>query len=374
MRRIHLWVVVLVVSAWLGGACGGGGAPSASAPAGGASKPQAAASAPAAPSSAPGAAVGSAPAVAAPAPRAPLQKLTLPYSPVEASSTPLWVGVEEKLFERHGLEVELQFVGGSSAILQAMMGGQFDVGGVGGGDVAPLRTAGGDVVMVGTYMPIFSQEGTVRPEIQTVVGLRDKVLGVTRLGASSHYAAIAMLASGGLRSDDATMIQTGGVGESLAALLSGNIDGAMLGFPQNLEARKAGYRRLVSFQELGDYGLFPQNVIGVRESWLREPANRALTLQFLRGLADGLTLAKTGGPEARAAVQKYTKVDDEAVLQSTVEFYREFFPTNLRMPEKSIVNMLQLLALDHPEVRTLDPRVLYDNSLVDEVLGTPRPQ
>ena len=186
--------------------------------------------------------------------------------------------------------------------------------------------------------------------------LRGKVLGVTRLGASSHYATIAMLASGGLRPDDATMIQTGGVGESLAALLSGNVDGALLGFPQNLEARKAGYRPLVNFQELGDYGLFPQNALGARESWLREPANRAVALQVLRALSDALTLAKTGGPEVRAAVRKYTKVDDEAVLQSTVDFYREFFPANLRVPEKSVANMLQFVALDHPEARALDPR------------------
>jgi NitT/TauT family transport system substrate-binding protein len=225
--------------------------------------------------------------------------------------------------------------------------------------------------MIGTYMSVFSQEGLARPELQTVADLRGKTLGVTRLGASSHYATIAMLASAGLRSDDATMIQTGGVGESLAALLSGNIDGAMLGFPQNLEARKAGYRSLVNFQELGDYGLFPQNALGARESWLREPANRAVALQTLRALSDALTLAKTGGPEARAAVRKYTKVDDDAALQSTVDFYREYFPPTLRVPEQCITNMLQLIALDHPEVRTLDPRVLYDNRLIDEVLGAP---
>jgi ABC-type nitrate/sulfonate/bicarbonate transport system substrate-binding protein len=249
-----------------------------------------------------------------------------------------------------------------------MVGGQFDLGGIGGGDVAPLRAAGGDVIMIGTYMSVFSQEGIGRPEVQRIADLRGKPIGVTRLGASSHFAAIAMLASAGLRPEEATYIQTGGVGESLAALLSGNVEGSMLGFPQNLEARKAGYRVLVNFQELGDFGAFPQNAIGARESWLREPANRATALQFLRAMSDALTLAKTGGPEARAAVRKYAKVDDEAVLQSTVDFYREFFPSTLRVPEKSIANMLQFVALDHPELRTIDPRTLYDNTYIDEVL------
>jgi NitT/TauT family transport system substrate-binding protein len=370
MRRSYLWTAVLILGSWLGGACGAGATPAAP-PSG--TAPVASAPAPTGgpPASAPGGGDGAGRPGAASPTRAPLQKLTLPYSPVEASSTPLWIAAEERLFERYGLDVELQFVGGSSAILQAMMGGQFDVGGIGGGDVAPLRTAGGDVVMFGVYMPIFSQEGMSRPEIQTVAGLRDKTLGVTRLGSSSQYAMIAMLASAGLRSDDATMIQTGGVGESLAALLSGNVDAAMLGFPQNLEARKAGYRTLVNFQQLGDYGLFPQNALGARESWLREPANRSVALQMLRALTDALALAKTGGPEARAAVRKYAKVDDDAVLQSTVDFYREYFPTTLRVPDQSVANMLQLIALDHPDVRTLDPHSLYDNSLIDEVLAAP---
>jgi hypothetical protein len=41
------------------------------------------------------------------------------------------------------------------------------------------------------------------------------------------------------------------------------------------------------------------------------------------------------------------------------------------VPEKSVANMLQFVALDHPDLRTADPRVLYDNSLIDEVLREP---
>jgi len=83
-------VLVLVIGSWLFGACGGG-PPSGQAPAVAPSAPRA--PAPAAPASA----AGGGPAVGrgaevGPAGRAPLQKLTLAYSPVEASSTPLWLG------------------------------------------------------------------------------------------------------------------------------------------------------------------------------------------------------------------------------------------------------------------------------------------
>jgi NitT/TauT family transport system substrate-binding protein len=369
MPRLHARVAVLAASAALAVACGAPAArtPAASDPSSSGAAPAAVAGAAAASPASTSAAPGAQAAAAASAP-GPLKKLLFPCSPVEASSTPLWLAVEEKLFEKQGLEVELQSVGGSSAILQAMTGGQFDLGGVGGGDVAPIRASGGDVTMVGVYMGLFSIEGVTLPEIRQVADLRGKNIAVTRLGSSTHFAAIAMLASGGLRPDDAVYIQSGGVAASMAALTTGNADGAMLGFPSNLEAKKAGYRTLINFQELGDYALFPQNAIAVRQSWLQEPANRAAALQFLRALTESLSLAKAGGPEARAAVRKYTQVEDAAVLQSTVDFYREFFPDTLRVPEKSISNMLQFVGLDHPEVAALDPRTLYDNSLVDQVL------
>jgi ABC-type nitrate/sulfonate/bicarbonate transport system substrate-binding protein len=109
-------------------------------------------------------------------------------------------------------------------------------------------------------------------------------------------------------------------------------------------------------------------VVGVREAWVREPRNHDLTLRFLRGLDEGRALAKSDPAVSKAALRKYAKVDDEAVLQETVEFYRDYFPDNLEVPERSITSMLRLL--DQPGAATADPKQFYDNSLVAE-LGPP---
>jgi len=174
-----------------------------------------------------------------------------------------------------------------------------------------------------------------------------------------------MLAAGGLQRDDATMLQSGGTQETMTALVAGQADAAPLGYPWNLEARKAGFHRLTPFTELGDYGLFPQNVVGVRESWLQEPRNRDVALRFLRGLDEGRALAKSDVAVSKASLQKYTKVDDAAVLQETVDFYRAYFPDSLEVPEQSIASMLRLL--DNPAAATADPKQFYDNRLVAEI-------
>ncbi|HLH23440.1 MAG TPA: ABC transporter substrate-binding protein [Chloroflexota bacterium] len=325
--------------------------------------------APAARPSAPEPAAGGPPAPglavsAQPAPGEPI-KLTVPYTPLAASSLPLWDAAEEGRFTKYGLDVALEYVGGASAIIQAMVGGQWDVGIISGGDAALNRLQGGDMLLVGSFVSNFTLEPWAKPEITQFSDLKGKVIPVTRFGTASYFAAVAMLAAGGLQRDDATILQSGGTQETMTALVAGQADAAPLGYPWNLEARKAGFHRLTPFTELGDYGLFPQNVVGVRESWLQEPRNRDVALRFLRGLDEGRALAKSDVAVSKASLQKYTKVDDAAVLQETVDFYRAYFPDSLEVPEQSIASMLRLL--DNPAAATADPKQFYDNRLVAEI-------
>jgi ABC-type nitrate/sulfonate/bicarbonate transport system substrate-binding protein len=44
-----------------------------------------------------------------------LQKLTVGYTPVSGAALPFFVAVEEKLFQKHGLEISPVFMGGSPA-------------------------------------------------------------------------------------------------------------------------------------------------------------------------------------------------------------------------------------------------------------------
>ncbi|MBX5493257.1 MAG: ABC transporter substrate-binding protein [Chloroflexi bacterium] len=320
-----------------------------------------------APRAAEGPAASAAPTAAAPTanpPAAPVA-LTVAYTPASGPMVPLWIGVEEGLFAQQGLAVTAEFVGGSSPIVQAMLSGQYPMAVLGGGAPALNRLEGGDLLMIAAPGSAFSIDAWSKPTITQVADLRGKIVGVTRFGSSTHFAAIAMLASAGLQPDDVVLLQTGGVSESLAALLSGQTDAVMLAPPQNLEAQRAGYHQLAMLSALGDYGLFPELVVTVRESWLQQPDHRALAARFLRGYAAAVQIARTDAATTTRALRKYLKLDDDAVLQATYEYYRTYFPDSLRVPERSVANMLQ--TLDHPAARTADPRQFFDNSLVDEL-------
>ena len=353
-RYRGLWLLA-VAGGLLVVACAGGGgsAPPAAAPR-------------TAPAAAPAGQPSERSAERAPEPAWQMHRMTVPYTPVGGPMAPLWIAVEEKLFEKHGLEVTPQFVGGSSPITQAMASGEYDFG-LGNGATAALnRLSGGDLIIIALHAPSFSIDTWSKPEIRTIPELRGKTIGVTRFGSSTHFAAVAMLASAGLQPTDAVILQTGGLGESLAALLSLQADAVMLAPPQNLEARKAGFHQVAVLSELGEYGLFPETGVLAREAGLREPRRREIAVRFLRAFNEGLALARTDADLNKRVFRKYTQIDDEAVLQATFEFYSNFFPRSLRTDEKSITNMMAFI--DHPQAKSADPKLFYDNSLVDEPL------
>jgi ABC-type nitrate/sulfonate/bicarbonate transport system substrate-binding protein len=229
------------------------------------------------------------------------------------------------------------------------------------------RLGGGDAILIGVYNAVLTIDCHARPDIHSIADLKGHTIAVTRLATSSYFAGVMTLASAGLKPEDVTWLQSGGVSESAAVLMAGQADAAMIGYPSSLQVVQAGYPRLASPAQLGEYGLFPNNAIAVRDAWLREPANHDVALRFLRAVNHGLQVARTDDAALRRVLRKYTQIEDEGTLQATVDYTREYFPTTLRVDERGIRNALRLL--DHPAAADADPRQFFDNSLVDQIAG-----
>ena len=119
-----------------------------------------------------------------------LQKLTVGYTPVSGAALPFFIAVEEKLFQKHGFEISPVFMGGSPLINSAILAGEFPIGYTGGGAVLPSRLSGSDLIVIGSPLPVLTIDAWARPEIRSVSDLRGKRIGVTRFGASTHFAGL----------------------------------------------------------------------------------------------------------------------------------------------------------------------------------------
>jgi len=294
-----------------------------------------------------------------------LTKLTVGYSPISAATLPFFIAVEERLFQKQGLEVVPVFFGGSPLINAAIMAGEFPIGLTGGAGIISSQLAGSDLTVIGSYLQVLTIDGMARPGIKSIDDLRGKKVAVSRIGASTYFAGLSMLDSRGMKPTDVTFIQAGGVGESYAALINGAVDGAMIGYPFSLKAKQAGYTLLFRPPDT-EYGLYPNATIAARESWLKDSRNRKIAVSFLRAMSEGLHLSKNDAAASKKALRRYTRVQDEATLQGTFEFFQPYFPASLRTIEKAMANAIKFL--DHPRAKQLDAKQTFNNSFVEEAM------
>lgn len=301
----------------------------------------------------------------APAGQKEFQKLTVGYTPIAGAALPLFIAVEEKIFQKYGYETFPVFMGGSPLINSAILAGEFPIGYTGGGAVIASHLSGSDLIAIASPLPVLTIDGWSRPEIKSIADVRGKRVGVTRFGASSYFSALSMLEAGGVKPNEVTFIQNGGVGESFAALQGGRVDVCMIGYPFGLNAKNAGFNLLFRPSQT-DYGLFPTAVLGARESWLKDPRNHKLTIDFLRVMAEAQQFARDNPVVSKRALKKFTRVDDEALLQGSFEYYREAFPRSIRVNEKAMANALKFV--EHPKAKQFDVRQSFDNSFVDEAV------
>jgi ABC-type nitrate/sulfonate/bicarbonate transport system substrate-binding protein len=294
-----------------------------------------------------------------------LQKLTVGYTPIAGAALPLFIAVEEKIFQKYGYEISPVFMGGSPLINSAILAGKFPIGYTGGGAVIASRLSGSDLIAIASPLPVLTIDGWSRPEIKSIADVRGKRIGVTRFGASSYFSALSMLESGGVKPNEVTFIQNGGVGESFAALQGGRVDVCMIGYPFGLNAKNAGFNLLFRPSQT-EYGLFPTAVLAARESWLKEAKNRKLAVDFLRVMSEAQQFARENAAVSKRALGKFTRVNDDALLQGSFEYYKEAFLRSIRVIEKAMANALKFV--DHPKAKQADIKQTFDNSFVDEAI------
>src|ERR1051325_8848111 len=138
-----------------------------------------------------------------------LLKLTVGFTPIAGASLPLLIAVEEKSFQKYGIEVTPIFMGGSPLINSAVLAGEFPIGYTGGGAGIASRISGSDLIAIASPLPVLTIDGWSRPEIKSIDDVRGKRIGVTRFGASSYFAALSMLEAGGVKPNEVTFIQNG---------------------------------------------------------------------------------------------------------------------------------------------------------------------
>ena len=180
------------------------------------------------------------------------EKLLVAYGGHNENVAPMWVGIEKGTFKKYGLDVSMLQVRSGPMILATLASGSVQVTWPASSSVLSAASGGLKVVCVASPNNKIPRELIVRKEIKSFEELRGKVIGVQSIGGGFWLQTLIVLDNIGLDPDkyQLKMRVVGDTATITQALISGNVDAAVLPYSFSSMAKRAGYRSLVDSGEL----------------------------------------------------------------------------------------------------------------------------
>lgn len=297
-----------------------------------------------------------------------LDKVRFTYAPLSGSGFLWFIAKDAGLFEKNRLDVDMYFEGASPIMVQSILAGENQLAGMGGPAVVTNVLKGGDVIQIAAITHTFTTPMYVQPSITKLEQLRGKKIGVSRIGAVSHLTADSILRRA--RVGDVTIIQTGGIPESMAAVMTGNVDGAMVNPPNSIILKEKGFREIVGPKQLKEMNLrFVENGVVAKRSYAAK--NPDLVKRFIRALAEAMKRLHDDKEFAMKSLGKYTKVSDSKMLEESYRFGIDSFFKDFKTPADGIRLMVDQLAsarmIDASLAQKTPLTAYYENRYVEEL-------
>ena len=258
-----------------------------------------------------------------------------------------WIADEMGTFKKYDLDFEFVYIPSSSTATAALLGGNVEVGLLGGiGVVNAFVNGATDLVLIGSIKNFMTQSILAKPEITKLQELKGKKIGVTRIGSNTHYFSVQAFRRAGMNPEkDVLFIQTGGDAETLGALFTGRIDAASLLPPADAKAIAQGFRYVV-------YGPdqaipFAASTITTRRSVLTKRPQ--VIARFMRTMAEASRAMHRDKELVLRVMQKKLGIKERSILEPG-------YATEIKVMEPRLDLKLQVLRVMVDEVAKVSPR------------------
>jgi len=222
-------------------------------------------------------------------------------------------------------------------------------------------------VMITVKTPLFYIVS--EPSLKRIGDLAGKKVAVDTVGALQYIAARAMFKKKAVNPDQISYIQTGSVSNSLAALNSGAVNGALLSIPNNVIMTQKGFNQLTSTAEAGVN--FPPAGLSVHVNKLQKEAGQIK--RVMEALLDSLDLIETDSGKVAGYIQSQWKLNPTLALETQ----RLVRPTLVATGKMNLEDVQEFLdaAYENGQIQQkANSKALMDYGPLDDVLRTRRPK
>jgi NitT/TauT family transport system substrate-binding protein len=292
--------------------------------------------------------------------------LQLGYTNAEGAKIPVFVGKEQGIFERHGLDLRLARVSPGTLGVPKLLSGEIHLFLGNSGPVVEAVAREQAPLAVIASLGIERFAIYTRPDIGNVEALKGGTFGVSTPGASQDRIATRALKKLGLEPGKDIRVLATGLNSSidrLGSLSRGEVDAvaATAGDLSQLEPNQAAkIRKLI---DLADLGIFVSGAdVTVARGYIR--TDRETVRRFLRALEESLRLAGKRPDLVGATYEKYLGVANPAAVEMKVKEYYAGNPPARPLPNKqAIESHLEELREKYPGSNLREVSAYIDESL-----------
>jgi NitT/TauT family transport system substrate-binding protein len=296
-------------------------------------------------------------------------KLRVGLSSIGATNGSIWAAEDKGLFRKHGVDVEVVFIGGGGArVVSSLLAGELDFS-IGGGE-GSIRSQmrGAETVIASSTLTKGLQRIRAKPEIKTYQDLKGRKIGITQFGSAAHLVLGLMLKKWNMRPDQVQTLQVGSSPALLASLDKGGIDAAVLTLPTFFLAEDKGYRVVGDPMTMDIYYL--QNTLESTRSFLRK--NREQALKFMKGYIEGIAYFKKNKKESLDIMRRKLRIQssqerDVRYLEMSYNLMSAAYSDVPYPSLRAVQSIVDKIAEEDPKVKERDVRSFVDDTLVREL-------
>ena len=265
--------------------------------------------------------------------------LHLGYTNSQGSKAPVFLGKEQRIFDKHGLDLRLVRVSPGRLAVPQLLSGEIQLF---LGNSAPVVEA---IAKERAPLAIIASLGTDRfaifttPTIGRPEELKGKTFGISTAGASQDRIARRALKRLGIEPDRDIRVVATGYNQSidrLSALARGEVDAVAAASEDLHQLAPDEAKRVKRLMELADIGIYVSGAdIAVARSYIQ--VRRETVRRFLGAVEESLRLARDRPDFLGEVYKKYLRIADARALAMKIKEYYAGNPPKSPLPNKKAI-------------------------------------
>lgn len=283
-----------------------------------------------------------------------------------SSSVVYWIAKEAGIFKKHGLDLEMIFINGSTRGIQSLISGDVPFTSAVGTAVINGRLAGGDIAIINSLTNTLPYYIFGRPEIKSPGDLKGRSAAMHIPGTAADFALRLALKGVGLSLKDIKGVTVGGGPARVAAVVSGQLDFTVGPETEKIRGEKGGLKVIIDMAKLNIPFQFTCTVATRR--MIRE--NPDMTRRVARAVAEAVHYYKTNKEGTIGVMQKYTRGQSRDFLAEVYEAQKALLVEDTYPTMEGLKNTLEIQATLDPKAAKAKAEDFVDLRFVDELKKT----